>query len=87
MMEPPKADMALSLIQSIQKSGKAIEILNKILGDDIFDTLSKHNPWWSHEDEKIYEKLDDLRRKFMWVEEEIRNAMYLIEVDPYEGNL
>jgi|SRR6185503_9461591 len=86
-MEPPKADMALSLIESIQKSGRAIEILHKILEDDIFDTLSKHNPWWTHEDEKIYEKLDDLRCKFMWVEEEIRNAMYLIEVDPYEGSL
>jgi len=86
-MEPPKADMALSLIQSVQKSGRAIEILQKILENDIFDTLSKHNPWWTDKDEKIYEKLDDLRRKFMWIEEEIRNAINVIEVDPYEGSL
>lgn len=86
-MEHPKADLALSLLESIQKSGRAIEILRKITQDDIFDMLSKHNPWWDHDDEKTHYKLEDLRCKFKWIEEEIRKAMDLIEVDPYEGNL
>lgn len=87
MMEPPKADTALSLIQSIQKTGRAIEILHKITDDDVFRDLSKHNPYWTHEDEKIYEKLDDLRMKLGWIQDEIYKSINLMEVDPYEGSL
>jgi len=82
MIENPKADLSLAMIEQIQKSGRAIEILGAITNDEIFDTLSKHNPWWDDS-----EKLQDLRFKFQWIEDQIHKAITMMQVDPYEGSL
>lgn len=86
-MEPPKADMALSLIQSIQKSGRAIQILNALCDEEVFRDLSKHNPYWTHEDEAVYDKLDNAHTSFRFIKEKIYEVLEILEVDPYERSL
>lgn len=82
MMEPLKADLTLAMMEQIQKSGRAMEMLKTIADDHIFETLSKHNEFW-HESEK----LEDLRFKFSYIHDQLLDAIALLKVNPYEGNL
>ncbi len=56
--------------------GKAQEKTGKILDDDIFQDLSKYDPYWDSDHEKEAEKLDDIRRKLSF----FRDSLY----DVYE---
>lgn len=60
----PINGLSFITISRIEDIGRAREKLKTILDDDIFDTLSKHNPYWDSEYEVESDKLDDLRRKF-----------------------
>lgn len=63
-MNDLKADLPLAMMAHIQKTGQALEILNEVLNNDVFDNLSKHNPFWASSDE-----MDDLRMKFLCIQD------------------
>lgn len=54
--------MDSQLIKHLHNIGKAQLLVKQLLDKEIFETLSKHNEWWSSEkDEVASEKLDDVR--------------------------
>lgn len=60
--DPTKA-LPTALISRIEDIGRAQEKLKNILDEELFDNLSKHDPFWDSKHELESEKLDDLRRK------------------------
>lgn len=81
-MEPFKADLSLAMIERIQKSGHALCILEEVLFNDIFHNLSKHNPFWASSDE-----MDDLRMKLGSIQDKLLEAVEMLTIDPFQGNL
>jgi len=77
-----KADLPLAMLAHVQKTGQALELLHRLGQDEIFDKLSKHNPYWNDS-----EKLEDLRMKLCDIELKIHEARDFITIDPYEGSL
>lgn len=58
-------------IKRIEDIGQAKEMLKNILECDLFDNLSKHNPYWESDYEVEYDKLYDLRMKLSSLEEKL----------------
>ena len=59
------------ILQRLEDIGRAKQMIKSILDDDIFDTLSKHNPYWDSEHEVESEKLYDCRMKFGLVQDNL----------------
>lgn len=54
--------MNSQLIKHLHNIGKAQLLMRQLLDKEIFETLSKHNDWWScPADEIANEKLEDVR--------------------------
>lgn len=83
-MNDIKADLSLAMMAHVQKSGKAIEIIKEVLNHELFDHLSKHDPFWHQEDS---DKLDDIRMKIAYIESRIIEVREFLTIDPYEGNV
>jgi hypothetical protein len=54
--------------------GEARSICKEILDDAIFNDISKHSTYFNHEDEKIADKLQDIR----WGLNRIHDALHSI---------
>ena len=54
--------------------GEARKLVKDILNDDVFDNLSKHNPYFDSEHDKEDQKLEDLR----WALNRIQDALHKI---------
>ena len=52
-----------AMIDRIEDFGRAQERLKLVLGHELFDNLSKHNPYWESEHDVESEKLYDVRCK------------------------
>lgn len=61
-MDPTKA-FSMGMISRIEDIGRAQNKLKTILDNDVFDTLSKHNPYWHSEHDIEADKLDEVRRQ------------------------
>lgn len=59
------------VISRLEDIGRAKQMIKSILDDDIFDTLSKHNPYWDSEHEVESEKLYDCRMKFGLIQDNL----------------
>ena len=81
-MNDLKADLSLAMLAHVQKTGQALELLQRLGEDEIFNTLSKHNPFWHESD-----KLEDLRMKLCDIEQKIHEVRDYLTIDPYEGNV
>lgn len=77
--------MNLTLINHLQDVGKAEKYLRDVVDDPILEDLSKHNPYWHHKDEEIHDKLDEVRRKLMYVEEQIHICIALLRKEDDDG--
>ena len=49
------------MIDRVEDIGRARQKLKSILDTEMFDNLSKHNPYWESKDEEMSEKLYDIR--------------------------
>lgn len=58
-------------IEYFVKVGICIEKLRNIVTDDVFDNLSKHNPYFDSEYQVEANKLAELRRALVMVKEEV----------------
>jgi len=77
-----KADLPLAMLAHVQKTGQALAILDEVLNNDVFDNLSKHNPFWDASDE-----MDELRMKLGWISDKLTEAVEMLTIDQYEGNV
>ena len=67
------------LISRVKDLGRAQEKLKFILDDEIFDRTNKHNAYWNTESEADWDKLDDLRRKFALINENLWDLMAILK--------
>lgn len=81
ILKGPCLGISKEHLQYLINVGKALHKLEELAKHDLFDDLSKHNTYWqsAHEDE--YEKLDELRRRLMWISEKIWDAISLLEIE------
>ena len=68
------------LVQKIQDIGEAKYLLFELIHDEIFNCLSKHNPYF-HDSEK----LNDIRCKLSMIEEKISEAIEVLNRDYSNG--
>lgn len=81
-MQDLKADLSLAMLAHVQKTGQALAIIDEVLKNDAFDNLSKHNPFYASSD-----KMDELRMKLGWIQDKLLEALEMLTIDPYEGNV
>lgn len=63
--------MHKDLISHLHNIGKAQLLVKQLLSRDIFETLSKHNPWWDSEHETENEKLEEARCQLNGIQYEL----------------
>lgn len=81
-MTDSKADLPLAMLAHVQKTGKALAILDEVLKHTLFDNLSKHNPFWDSSDE-----MDELRMNLSMISDKLTEAVEMLTIDQYEGNV
>ena len=59
----PTHTLPMAMISRIQDIGRSEEKIRVMMDDPIFETLSKHNPYWESEIEEVDDKLHDIRCK------------------------
>lgn len=67
----PSTDLAKHLVKRIEDLGRIRELLKGVLRNEIFDELSKHDEWWHSAHLEEGEKLDELRRTFIGLQDEL----------------
>ena len=77
-INPTSNQLEDKMISRIKDMGRVQERLKAILDDEIFDTLSKHNPYWDSKHEPECDKLDDLRRKFSCFQDNLWDIMGIL---------
>ena len=66
------------MISRLQNAGKAQDRIIKLLDDEIFESTSKHNPYWHSKHEEEADKLDDLRRKISCFHDNLWDIVQLL---------
>lgn len=66
------------MISKIKDMGIIQQKLEEILDDEIFDDLSKHNPFWHSKYEPESHKFNDLRGKFSLLSENLWDIMGIL---------
>jgi len=69
------------VVSRLEDIGKVREKLKLILEDDIFDNLSKHNPYFDSEHQKESDKLYDLRCKISYIHDKLLDIQAVLEID------
>jgi len=69
------------ILNRIQDIGRIEEKISILLKDEIFEMLSKHNPYWVAEKEDEEDKLDDLRRKLCAIQNTLWDIKEIINDD------
>ncbi len=70
MFEEEKT-LASEVIERIQSIGRMEEKLENLMNYEVFDDLSKHNPFFHSTDEIASDKLHDLRMKLAYIFDQI----------------
>lgn len=73
--------MSLIVVKRLEDIGRAKEKLRIILDDEIFETTSKHNPYWQSEHEQEADKLDDLRMKLACLNDNLWDIWSVLRQD------
>jgi len=65
------------IFKSLVNTGRCIEKINHLIDDNIFQNLSKHNPWWDKDEDG--DKLHDLRMKLSYIQDELMDISALLQ--------
>ncbi|HJT86084.1 MAG TPA: hypothetical protein VJ697_16515 [Nitrososphaeraceae archaeon] len=74
------------IIKRLEDIGKCKILVSELLDDEIFDDTSKHNTFWHSENEKDADKLDDVRRKLMFIHERLCDMYCTLNYDYEDQN-
>ncbi len=69
------------MISRIQDIGRAQEKLQSILDDDMFDNLSKHDPYWHPTADEEVDRFYDIRMKMSFLHENLWKVMGILNKD------
>jgi hypothetical protein len=73
------SQLATILLDRLRVLGRIHEKLLKLMQEDLFDSLNKHNPYWHDENEATSEKLHDVRCKVCMINDQIHEIWALLE--------
>lgn len=73
--------LSTAICKKLESIGIAREKLRLVLENEVFNDLSKHNPWWTSIHEVEDDKLDDLRRKLSCLNDELWEIVSTLEED------
>ena len=73
------------VVNKLLKVGRAYQLIILLLDDDIFDSLSKHDPYWQDEDEAVDDKLHQLRGKIQNMSDQLWDVIALIDTEEEEN--
>ena len=73
------------VVNKLLKVGRAYQLIMLLLDDDIFDNLSKHDPFWDSEHDAEADKLHDLRFKFQHMSDQLYDIVALIDTEDEEN--
>lgn len=79
--ENPSYHMNYLLLRKMNDLGVAVNILNEVLRNEIFDDLSKHGKMWQNENDEIWEGLNKIRSGLIDVEEKVSKAIEILDVE------
>jgi hypothetical protein len=74
-------DLSLRILARLEDTGRAQERLRQVLDNEVFENLSKHNPYWDSEHEKEAEKLNDIRLNIASVSEELYEIWGMLKTE------
>lgn len=74
-------DLAKKMVSRIEDIGRAQGTLKMILDHEVFDRLSKHNPYWDSIDPDAAEKLDEIRRMLSCVSDNLWDLWAILRKD------
>ncbi len=77
----PIEALPTAMIKRIEDMGRCREKLKSILDDDIFEMLSKHNPYWDSKHAEEEDKLDYLRMKLTCISDNLWDLMQILQND------
>lgn len=72
------------MVSRIEHIGRAHQALFRLLQDDIFENLSKHNPYWESEHEAENDKLYDTRMKLSCLNDNLWDIMRILTLETDE---
>lgn len=72
------------LLKRLHVLGRIHEKLLKLMDEEIFDSLSKHNPYWLDENEATSAKLHNVRCNVMMINDQIHEIWALLEEELYD---
>ena len=75
----PERSLGWYAAQMIQDRGRIDKTLLTLTEDEIFDDLSKHNPYFHSEHEVEAEKLEELRWKLSHIHEKLWEVISIID--------
>lgn len=75
--EPTKLDW----VRRLQDLGRIEERLRVLLNDNIFEYLSKHDPYWNENDSDEYDRLDECRMKFRHIQDQLYEVLEIAHGD------
>lgn len=82
MNEKPTHCCGMGNIASrLEDIGRARVVLENLMGNEIFDNLSKHSSYWSPLGEEARENLDEVRRRLNNVHESICELYEILRPD------
>lgn len=67
------------MIERLVLLGRVEEKLSSILDDEIFNMLSKHDPFWESEHQQESEKLYDLRCKLSFISDNLGELWTIVK--------
>lgn len=77
-------DINKHIISRLEDIGSARTLLSEILKNDLFDNLSKHNPYWDSEDSLSDEKLYDIRMNLGAMEDKLMEIYIKLKLEDDE---
>lgn len=69
------------MLRRIEDIGACKEKLRELMRHEIFDSLSKHDEYWHHQNEDVAEKLDTTRRELRHLEHQLGLILDILEPD------
>ena len=74
-----------AIIKRLEDIGAARLLVKQLLDKEIFESTSKHNPYWDSEHEVESDKLDEARRTLIGVQMELWEIQEMLASPEEEG--
>ncbi len=71
-------------VEEFKRVGEARYMLNELKFHELFDNLSKHNPWWDSEHEIEGDKLEDIRMQLSFIHSRFIDVLDKLRKPEYE---